>query len=37
MDPLAHASIGLMVKPFAPKAPIWVLLAATQVVDHMSI
>jgi membrane-bound metal-dependent hydrolase YbcI (DUF457 family) len=33
MDPLAHASIGLMAKPIAPKAPLWVLLAATQVPD----
>ncbi len=33
MDPLAHASIGLMAKSFAPKAPLWALLAATQVPD----
>ncbi len=33
MDPLAHASIGLMVKPFAPKAPLWALVVATQVPD----
>lgn len=33
MDPLAHASIGLMAKPIAPKAPLLVLLAATQVPD----
>lgn len=33
MDPLGHASIGLMVKPFVPKAPIWVLLAACEVPD----
>lgn len=36
MDPLAHASIGLMVKPLAPKTPLWVLLAATQVPDLLS-
>ncbi len=33
MDPIAHASIGLMAKPIAPKAPLWALLAATQVPD----
>ncbi len=33
MDPLAHASIGLMVKPVYPKAPLWALLTATQVPD----
>ncbi|MBI5033664.1 MAG: hypothetical protein HZB51_24360 [Chloroflexi bacterium] len=33
MDPLGHASIGLMVKPFAPKIPLWSLLAATQIPD----
>ena len=33
MDPLAHASIGLIVKPIVPKAPLWALLAATQVPD----
>lgn len=36
MDPLAHASIGLMAKPIAPKAPLWALLAATQVPDLLS-
>jgi len=36
MDPLAHASIGLMVKPIVPKAPLWALLAATQVPDLLS-
>ena len=36
MDPLAHASIGLMVKPIASKAPLWALLAATQVPDLLS-
>jgi membrane-bound metal-dependent hydrolase YbcI (DUF457 family) len=36
MDPLAHASIALMAKPIAPKAPLWVLLAATQVPDLLS-
>jgi membrane-bound metal-dependent hydrolase YbcI (DUF457 family) len=33
MDPLGHAAIGLMVKPLAPKAPLWALLAATAVPD----
>jgi membrane-bound metal-dependent hydrolase YbcI (DUF457 family) len=33
MDPLAHASIGLMAKPLAPKAPLWALVAATQTPD----
>ncbi len=33
MDPLAHASIGLMAKPIVPKAPLFVLVAATQVPD----
>jgi membrane-bound metal-dependent hydrolase YbcI (DUF457 family) len=36
MEPLAHASIGLMAKPFAPKAPLWALLAATAVPDLLS-
>lgn len=36
MDPLAHASIGLMAKPIAPRAPLWALLAATQVPDLLS-
>ena len=33
MVPLAHASIGLMAKPLAPKAPLWALVAATAVPD----
>ncbi len=33
MDPLGHASIGLMVKPFIPKAPLWALIAACEVPD----
>jgi membrane-bound metal-dependent hydrolase YbcI (DUF457 family) len=33
MDPLGHASIGLIVKPLAPKAPLWALLTATAVPD----
>ena len=33
MDPIAHASIGLMAKPIAPKAHLLVLVAATQVPD----
>jgi membrane-bound metal-dependent hydrolase YbcI (DUF457 family) len=37
MDPLAHASIGLMAKTIAPRAPLWTLLAATQVLDVVSL
>ena len=33
MDPFAHASIGLMAKPIVPKAPLAILLVATQVPD----
>lgn len=33
MDPIAHASIALMAKPIAPKAPLWALIAAAQVPD----
>jgi hypothetical protein len=33
MDPIAHASIGLMARPAAPKAHPLVLIAATQVPD----
>lgn len=33
MEPLAHASIGLMAKPIAPRAPLWALVAATQLPD----
>ncbi len=33
MDPLGHAAVGLMVKPFTPKAPLWALLLTTQVPD----
>ena len=36
MDPLAHASIALLAKPIAPKAPLWALIAATQVPDLLS-
>jgi hypothetical protein len=36
VDPLAHASIALMAKPIAPKAPLWLLVAATQVPDLLS-
>jgi hypothetical protein len=32
----ARASIGLMAKPFVPKAPLWMLLVATQVPDLLS-
>jgi hypothetical protein len=33
MDPLGHASIGLITKSLYPKAPLWALLVATQVPD----
>jgi hypothetical protein len=33
VDPLAHASVALLARPFAPKAPVWALVAATQVPD----
>jgi membrane-bound metal-dependent hydrolase YbcI (DUF457 family) len=36
MDPLAHASIGLLAKPLVPKAPLWALVAATQIPDLLS-
>ena len=36
MDPLAHASIALLAKPLAPKAPLWALIAATQAPDLLS-
>lgn len=32
-SPFAHASIGLFSKSAAPKAPLWALIAATQVPD----
>jgi len=37
MEPLAHASIALLAKPLANKAPLWALLAATQVPDLLGI
>ena len=33
MDPIAHASVGLMSRSAAPKAPLWALLLATQIPD----
>jgi membrane-bound metal-dependent hydrolase YbcI (DUF457 family) len=36
MDPVAHASVGLMVKCGAPGTSVWALLAATQVPDLLS-
>ena len=33
MDPIAHASIALMAKPLSPNAPLWALIAATEVPD----
>ena len=35
MDPLAHASIALLARPLAPKAPLWALIAATQAPDAL--
>ena len=37
MDPIAHASIGLMARLVAPKAHLLVLIAATQVPDLLFI
>ncbi len=36
MDPLAHASVGLIAKPLASRAPLWALLAATQLPDLLT-
>jgi hypothetical protein len=33
MDPIAHASLALMIKPTTPKAPLWALILATEVPD----
>jgi hypothetical protein len=33
MDPVAHASVALITKPLAPEAPLWALIAATQLPD----
>ena len=33
MDPLAHASVGLLAKTVTPKAPLWALIVATEVPD----
>jgi hypothetical protein len=33
MDPVAHASVALMAKPAVPEAPLWALIAATQLPD----
>ena len=35
MDPLAHASVALIARPLAPKAPLWAQVAATQVPDAL--
>jgi hypothetical protein len=35
MDPLAHASVALMARPLAPRAPLWALVAAAQVPDAL--
>lgn len=36
MGPPGHLGIGFAAKPVAPKAPLWVLLVATQVLDLLS-
>jgi hypothetical protein len=36
MGPPGHLGIGFAAKPVAPKAPLWVLLAATEVLDLLS-
>ena len=36
MEPLAHASIAFIAKPLIPEAPLWALVAATQVPDLLS-
>lgn len=33
MGPPGHFSVGLALKPVAPKVPLWVLLLATEVLD----
>jgi hypothetical protein len=33
MDPVAHAAVGLLVKPIVPKAPLWSLILATELPD----
>lgn len=36
MGPLGHMAVGFAAKPAAPKAPLWVLLLATEVLDLLS-
>ena len=36
MGPPGHLGIGFAAKPVAPKAPLWALLVATQVLDLLS-
>ena len=36
MEPLAHASMAFIAKPLIPEAPLWALVAATQVPDLLS-
>jgi hypothetical protein len=36
MGPVGHLAIGFAAKPAAPKAPLWVLLLATEVLDLLS-
>jgi hypothetical protein len=36
MGPAGHLAVGFAAKPAAPKAPLWVLLLATEVLDLLS-
>jgi hypothetical protein len=36
MGPPGHFAIALLAKPAAPKAPLWVFLAATEVLDMLA-
>jgi hypothetical protein len=36
MGPPGHFAIGLAAKPAVPKAPLWALLAATEVLDLLA-
>lgn len=36
MGPPGHLAIAFAAKPIAPKAPLWILLVATEVLDLLS-
>ncbi|MBC8505009.1 MAG: hypothetical protein ISR58_12475 [Anaerolineales bacterium] len=36
MGPIGHLGIGFAAKPVSPKAPLWVLLVASEVLDILS-